>query len=360
MVVSTTFHPMQGERAQRGSFLPDFGSATIAFRILFLAQALAIVLTVARNEQFNQAAWHDFLLMTSFAQLVAVGSILALKLIARPVKEMGVVSGASVAVITIMLVTVAVSEGIIFGMYELKITAERWPPWHLSLVARALVISSIISVLAVRYAIVYHRAQLEIEAQQQDRLQALQSRIRPHFLFNSMNSVASLIRSDPEMAEKALQDLADVFRVLLADARKMVPITAESELARQYLDIEKLRLGERLQVKWTASNVPRSALIPSLTLQPLLENAVYHGIEPSFAGGTVDIQLWSEGDTLNVMITNPIPEVTNQAQHRKGNRIAMNNVRERLNSHFGGQASLQNFEQRGMYHVKIKMPILRG
>jgi two-component system sensor histidine kinase AlgZ len=227
-------------------------------------------------------------------------------------------------------------------------------------VARTLVVSLIISVLAIRYAIVYHRAQVEIEAQQQDRLQALQSRIRPHFLFNSMNSVASLIRSDPELAEKALQDLADVFRVLLADARKMVPITAESELARQYLDIEKLRLGDRLQVKWTASNVPRSALIPSLTLQPLLENAVYHGIEPSFAGGTVDIQLWSEADTLNVMITNPIPEVTNQAQHRKGNRIAMNNVRERLNSHFDGQATLQNFEQRGIYHVKIRMPIMRG
>jgi two-component system sensor histidine kinase AlgZ len=351
---------MQDERAQRESFLPDFGSATIAFRILLVAQALAIVLTLARNDIFNQAAWHDFLLMTSFVQLVAVGSIVALKLIARPVQEMGAVTGASVVVVTLLLVTVGVSEGIIYGMYELRLTAERWPSWHLSLVARTLVVSLIISVLAIRYAIVYHRAQVEIEAQQQDRLQALQSRIRPHFLFNSMNSVASLIRSDPELAEKALQDLADVFRVLLADARKMVPITAESELARQYLDIEKLRLGDRLQVKWTASNVPRSALIPSLTLQPLLENAVYHGIEPSFAGGTVDIQLWSEADTLNVMITNPIPEVTNQAQHRKGNRIAMNNVRERLNSHFDGQATLQNFEQRGIYHVKIRMPIMRG
>ncbi|MDH3283046.1 MAG: histidine kinase, partial [Gammaproteobacteria bacterium] len=211
-----------------------------------------------------------------------------------------------------------------------------------------------------RYIFVYHQAEQEREAQQQDRLQALQSRIRPHFLYNSMNSVASLIRAEPELAEKALQDLADVFRVLLADARKMVPISVESELARQYLDIEKLRLGDRLQVKWRASNVPRSAQIPSLTLQPLIENAVYHGIEPSFAGGTVQIELWSEQDTLNVMIINPVPEVTNQAQHRAGNRIALNNVSERLSRHFGGKAGLQNFEQLGKYHVKLRMPIVRG
>jgi two-component system sensor histidine kinase AlgZ len=175
-----------------------------------------------------------------------------------------------------------------------------------------------------------------------------------------MNSVASLIRSDPDLAEKALQDLADVFRVLLADARKMVPITAEGELARQYLEIEKLRLGERLKVKWTASNVPRSALIPSLTLQPLLENAVYHGIEPNFAGGTVTIQLWSDGEDLKIMISNPVPEVSNPAHNRRGNRIAMENVRERLSRHFGGRATLQNLEQQGNYYVKISMPIVRG
>ncbi len=351
---------MQDEKPQTESFLPDFGSATIALRILFVAQAIAIVLTVARNDHLNTYAWNDFWLMTTFAQLVAVSSIIALKLIAKPVRHLRVFAGAAVVFLTLMLVSLGVSEGIVLALYHLGISSDRWPEWHLSLLVRTLIVSAIIGAMALRYMIVYHRAQLEIAAQQRDRLQALQSRIRPHFLFNSMNSVASLIRSDPELAEKALQDLADVFRMLLADARKMVPITAESELARQYLDIEKLRLGDRLQVKWTASNVPRSALIPSLTLQPLIENAVYHGIEPNFAGGTVDIQLWAENDMLNIMIANPVPEVTNQAQHRKGNRIALNNVIERLNRHFGGQAMLQNFEQLGNYYVKIRMPIVRG
>ena len=101
-------------------------------------------------------------------------------------------------------------------------------------------------------------------------------------------------------------------------------------------------------------------MIPSLTLQPLLENAVYHGIEPSFAGGTVDIQLWSDGDQLNIMISNPVPEVADVNKARRGNRIAMENVRERLSRHFGGRATLQNREQHGNYYVKIAMPIVRG
>lgn len=342
------------------TFLPNFGSPHIGFRILIVAQCLAIVLTVARNDQFGQAAWNDLILMTTFAQLVAIGSIVALKLVSRPVQKMGPITGGIFVFLLLIVVSIAMAEGIIFAMYHLNLSPQRWPDWHVTMVVRVVVISAIISVLALRYAFVYHRAQIKTETQQQDRLQALQSRIRPHFLFNSMNSVASLIRSDPELAERALQDLADVFRVLLADARRMVPITAEGELARQYLDIEKLRLGDRLQVKWSASNVPRNALIPSLTLQPLIENAVYHGVEPSFAGGIVDIRMWSENDQLSILITNPIPEITNQAQHRKGNRIAMNIVRERLNSHFHGKASLQNYEKLGSYHVMITMPVIRG
>ena len=245
-------------------------------------------------------------------------------------------------------------------LHTTGMTVESWPPNHVTTLARLTIISALIIAVTLSYTVNYQRGHARNETQQQDRLQALQSRIRPHFMFNSMNSVASLIRSDPDLAEKALQDLADVFRVLLADARKMVPITAEGELARQYLDIEKLRLGDRLQVKWTASNVPRSALIPSLTLQPLLENAVYHGIEPSFAGGTVDIQLWSEGETLKIMITNPVPEITSQTRKTTGNMIALDNVRERLYRHFGGRATLENLEPQGKYQVKISIPIVRG
>lgn len=351
---------MQDDTQPQKRLFPDLRATAIALRFLLGAQVIAIILTVARNSALDTAAWHDFLLLTVFTQAVAVCSVLVLKIIAKTLHQLELPVGAAIAFIILLLITIGVFEGMLFGLHQFGMTETRWPADHLTQLVRLTVISAVIIVLALRYTIVSQQAQIQSKTQEQDRLQALQSRIRPHFLFNSMNSVASLIRSDPDMAEKALQDLADVFRVLLADARKMVPITAEGELARQYLDIEKLRLGDRLQVKWTASNVPRSALIPSLTLQPLLENAVYHGIEPSFAGGTVDIQLWSEGEDLKIMISNPVPEVTNPAQHRKGNKIALSNVRERLIRHFGGRATLQNLEQKGSYHVKISMPIVRG
>lgn len=341
-------------------FFPDFGRVHIALRIFIVAQCIAIILTIGRNDSFDTQAWHDLVLMTTFAQSIGLLSIVVLRLIAKPIRVMPPITGSLFLVFMLLLATFLFCEGAILAMYELKIITQRWPDWHWPMIIRALVISSIIIVLALRFAAVQHQVQMDTEAKQQDRLQALQSRIRPHFLFNSMNSVASLIRSDPELAEKALQDLADVFRVLLADARKMVPITAESELARQYLDIEKLRLGDRLQIKWSAINVPRNALIPSLTLQPIVENAIYHGIEPSFVGGIVDIRMWSEQDQLCIMITNPIPEITSQATSRKGNQIAMNNVSERLNHLFEGRASLKHFERLGSYYVSIQVPIIRG
>jgi len=351
---------MRENRRPQERFSLDLSSPSITFRFFIGAQVIATILAVARNDDLNPGAWNDFLLLTAFTQTVALLSIVALKIIANALPNLGVVTKTAITFVVLLLIVVGVYEGILFILYLTEITAQRWPPDHDTTLVRLIIISVLIIAMTLRYIFIHQRAQTRSESQQQDRLQALQSRIRPHFLFNSMNSVASLIRSDPDLAEKALQDLADVFRVLLADARKMVPITAEGELARQYLDIEKLRLGERLQVKWTASNVPRSALIPSLTLQPLLENAVYHGIEPSFAGGTVDIQLWSEGEDLNIMISNPVPEVANPNHTRRGNRIAMDNVRERLSRHFGGRATLQNLEQQGNYYVKIRMPIVRG
>ena len=351
---------MQQSPQSTSRFFPDFTSQSITLRFFVGAQLIATILAVARNGELDSAAWNDFLLLTAYTQTVALLSIIALKLVAKALKSTDVAFGSVVAFLVLLLIAIGVYEAMLFVLHITNITIERWPPDHVMTLARLTIISALIIAITLRYTINYQRGHARSETQQQDRLQALQSRIRPHFMFNSMNSVASLIRSDPDLAEKALQDLADVFRVLLSDARKMVPITAEGELARQYLDVEKLRLGDRLQVKWTASNVPRSALIPSLTLQPLLENAVYHGIEPSFAGGTVDIRLWSEGETLKIMITNPVPEITRQTRNTTGNRIALDNVRERLYRHFGGRAAIENIEQQGTYQVKISIPIVRG
>ncbi len=340
-------------------FPPDLGSIGMAIRFLFLALAIALIITIGRNERFDEHAWQDLNLLMAFAVALSLVSVVVLKLASPWLKRMPVVTGSVLAVLILLTVAAIGTDGLIFALHDLGFIGERWPPWRESLILRTLLVAGVISVLGLRYLIVQHRADIEAKHQQDARMQALQSRIRPHFLFNSLNSVASLTRSDPARAEAVLHDLADLFRVLLADARKLVPISAEREISRQYLEIEKLRLGERLQVKWNVGNIPRSAQIPALTLQPLLENAIYHGIEPRFAGGAIRIEMWAEAEILNIMISNPMPDLR-KTSHSKGNKIAQDNTRQRLTTQFGDKASMQAFEEGGQYHVKIRMPIVMG
>ncbi|MEI6300991.1 MAG: histidine kinase [Betaproteobacteria bacterium] len=185
------------------------------------------------------------------------------------------------------------------------------------------------------------------------RLQALQARIRPHFLFNSLNAVLSLIRKDARRAEAALEDLADLYRVLMADNRTMTKLTDEIELTRRYLSLEQLRLGERLQVDWRLEGMPEDALIPPMMLQPLVENAVYHGIEPGVAPGVVHIAITREGGSLNFLLSNPYhPE----HQHRAGNRMALANIRERLLLQFDVEARLEAHPAGDQFEIRITMP----
>lgn len=192
------------------------------------------------------------------------------------------------------------------------------------------------------------------------RLQALQARIRPHFLFNSLNSVLSLIRSDPKRAETALENLAELYRMLMADNRQLSSLGREMELARAYLDLEALRLGERLAVDWRADNAPSQAQMPALVLQPLLENAVCHGIEPSPEGGRIGVDIFVKDDLLTVVVRNPCrSEIPASAEgvSRKGNRMALSNIRERLALHFDAEARLSAHRVGGEFVVQMVMPL---
>jgi two-component system sensor histidine kinase AlgZ len=186
------------------------------------------------------------------------------------------------------------------------------------------------------------------------RLQALQARIRPHFLFNSINGVLSLVRSDPRRAEEALHDLADLFRVLMRDNRELAPLADEVELCRQYLDLEKLRLGERLDVDWNVKSMPADALVPPLLLQPLLENAVYHGIESSSARGTISINIFLSRAEVHAILRNPYND--QGRRHERGNRMALANIRERLALHFDAEARLESRILPDAYEVHIRLP----
>jgi two-component system sensor histidine kinase AlgZ len=188
------------------------------------------------------------------------------------------------------------------------------------------------------------------------RLQALQARIRPHFLFNSLNAVLSLVRSDPQRAERALENMADLFRALMNNASQLAPLEDEIELTRAYLELEQLRLGDRLQVAWHINKMPADALIPPLVIQPLVENAVYHGIEPQPEGGEISLNIYRSADKVHIVVRNPI---AGEISHHKGNRIALDNIRERLLLHFDLDAQLKLEPLGAVYQVHIVIPYTR-
>jgi len=216
---------------------------------------------------------------------------------------------------------------------------------------RGLILATLIAFGIVEYFRLRNRALSPalVEA----RLQALQARIRPHFLFNSMNAVLSLIRTNPRRAEHALEDLADLFRTLMADSRKLVPLEDEIKLVRGYLEIEQLRLGERLVVQWRIEGAPKHALVPPLFLQPLVENAVYHGVEPGRGPGKIEIDIVRRGERIVMRLANPYhPE----HQHRQGNRMALANIKERLALHFDAEAQLESGASGDRYEIHIAIP----
>lgn len=195
------------------------------------------------------------------------------------------------------------------------------------------------------------------------RLQALQARIRPHFLFNSINAVLSLIRHEPKRAERMLEDMAELFRVLMADNRRLTPLSNELALCRRYLEIEQIRLGDRLTVEWNLQALNGDPLVPPLMLQPLIENAVYHGIEPMMAQvdtpSTLKIDISSRGKVLQIVLSNPY-QTDLAPTHSSGNKMAIKNIRERLSLHFDAEASLNARVDAQRYEVEINLPIITG
>ena len=189
------------------------------------------------------------------------------------------------------------------------------------------------------------------------RLQALQARIRPHFLFNSLNAVLSLVRSEPRRAERALEDLAELFRALMGDNRDLAPLADEVQLTRAYLELEQLRLGDRLQIAWHIDKMPEDALIPPLILQPLVENAVYHGIEPRREAGEIAIHIYRSRDQVHLRVVNPYAQ---EGSHHRGNKLALQNIRERLALHFDLDATLKSEPVGAVYQVHISLPYTRA
>lgn len=215
---------------------------------------------------------------------------------------------------------------------------------------------ALVGAALLRYLFIRAQWRAQVLAQSEARVQALQARIRPHFLFNSLNTIASLIPEEPLVAERAIEDLADLFRGSMRRADSLISLAEELDLARRYLQMEQRRLGDRLQVEWRVNELPAGASVLPLTLQPLLENAVTHGIQPRADGGEVRVYGRAEKDNIVITISNPLGSAGRGAG---GHGMALANIRERLELAFGPNASLITHQDEQRYFAILSLPYVK-
>jgi len=346
----------QKEINPRG-FLPDFCNIRITFAVVMAAELLAVILSVASFSSIERF-WNDLGLLSLYIQWIALGSTTSLCVLRSKMKTLA--NGASGSLV--MLVTTLVTLLVAHVSYWLVIAGQR-DVLYQAFVMQSLVVSIIISLLSLHYFYMQFQLGVQQKAEADARFQALQARIRPHFLFNSMNTIAHLTRSDPEMAETVVENLADLFRAALVDADRISTLGHEIELAKGYLNIESMRLGDRLQVEWQidvqTSDLERIAM-PSLMLQPLLENSVYHGIEPSSEGGLIRMAVsLADGHAAKLIeleIVNTVQQAGQQS-HRQGNRMAQQNTRQRLMAFYGDQAKFDVQDDGKLYKIRMSFPV---
>ena len=346
---------MKQKSALVTSFLPDFCGGRIVFVVIMVAELLAIVLTLAKPLNTPDRLF-ELAMYSMFIQWVALTCVATLCVSRGFLNSLGDYWAATWSYIITLLVTLLIAELArwLIGYWPAGAGDTRYS--HGYYLFRILAISAIVSALTLRYFYVQHQWRRRIELEAEARFQALQSRIRPHFLFNCMNTIASLIRRQPTLAEESIEDLADLFRASLQDIRHASLLVDEISLCERYLRIEKHRLGERLQVVWDIDALPLAMPVPSLSLQPLLENAIYHGIEPLTDGGTIQIAAEQKGNLYILTVENPMSE-TASAQH-EGNKLALDNIRQRLTAFYGATAKLEVSPDRASYQVTITIPVI--
>jgi two-component system sensor histidine kinase AlgZ len=320
--------------------LPNFCNLGVMLRALLLVNVLMVAAAGIAAESL--AAWREALLtLAAVIEPALILSMLLLCALRVPLQRLPYASA---------LLLVLVGEALL-GVGFAHLIAWLIPSQPAPAALKAAFYFAFVTGLVLLYFDLHARALSP--AVSEARLQALQARIRPHFLFNSINAVLSFIRSEPKRAEHALTDLAELFRVLMAENTALTTLAREVELTRQYLALESMRLGERLTVEWHVDAMPEDALVPPLILQPLAENAVYHGIEPLDTPGIVHIHIARNDKAVRIEVSNP---VAGGARDHAGNRMAMANIRERLRLHFDAEASMRAAARDGVYRVSISIP----
>lgn len=310
---------------------------------VIMRAVLFVEATMMTGVMFGAADFRDWLLRAAIMTAAALPATLAWLIVACSLK------GRLERLLPPYQVGFGVALGATAGLYScalLNMTGVAAnPPWLASALTGAMLAALLVVALLMR-------AKGRTPAATAARLSELQARIRPHFLFNTLNSAIALVRQDPARAETLLEDLSDLFRHALADQGDAVTLSEEVELARRYLGIEQVRFGDRLQIEWAIDPHAGDAKVPPLMLQPLVENAVKHGVEPSPSGAQVKVSTQRRGAMVVIKVTNTVPN----GQGRRGHGVAQDNVRDRLRLLHDVQGQFQTALVDGVYQVRIEVP----
>lgn len=324
--------------------VPDFRNVGVMLRVVLIAEGLRFAESYLAAGDMT-GALSRIVASSRLFEPVLLMAVLSLFLLAPRLSRVAYRLG----VLGVLLVTVASAQGWLFLLNSLQ-RVDALPGSGFVTVSAALTTLAILGYFNWRYRVLS-------PAWSEARLMALQARIRPHFLFNSLNTVLGLMRVEPRRAETVLEGLAELFRALMSDASVLVSLDRELALARAYAEVEAVRLEGRLTVVWQCQSAPMDARVPPLILQPLLENAVYHGIEPVAEGGAVTVTVFAKDGQLNMVVRNPYH--AGQAVH-SGNRMALENIRERLELHFDEEAHMKIYQSGDEFIVQIRIPYKHG
>ena len=337
--------------------IPDFCRWRPLLLLAFILELVAVVLTLAKG--ISGEVGERFILTSVFLQWTGFCSAAALCVARRGLRH----APAPVMFLVAWILLVAVIGLISAAGYEILLRMDpvfaQTPEPRISLMLRHLSIGAIVSLLVLRLFWLQHQWRQQVLAEGRSRYEALQARIRPHFLFNTLNNIAALIAVRPDDAERLLEDMSELLRAGLDARSRLVPLADELALASTYLRIEQSRLGERLQVTWDIAEDARALEVPLLSVQPLVENAVYHGIERIAAPGTVQVSARRRDGLLRIEGANPRPEAG--APAHQGQRVAVANIAQRLALIYGdGKARLELGEEGDRFVARMTLPAIQS
>lgn len=328
-------------------FVPDLCRVRAVFMLLVTSELTVVLLAVVQthHEWIN---WNYFGLLSLFVQWTVLTSAALICLLRKRLQQF------TTAKATVLIALLVVADVFVFSVFADKVLHPEPGLSNWMAIGKKLLAALLITLMVLRYFYLQHQHQQQRQAEMQARLTALQARIQPHFLFNSMNTIASLISTRPEQAEDAVLDLSELFRASLRTQDRLIPLSEELALCRRYLAIEGLRLGARLRIVWDIAADLELQAIPPLTLQPLIENAVYHGIQPRPEGGVITIKVYRNQQFVYLLVQNPRPQ--SGASSHSGNQMALDNIKARLQALFGEPAVLKHSHQNDVYTVTLRLP----